>query len=361
MSTIFALAGLNASDYAYVNNANQELVYEGARQYIDMANEAAMGAMSAFVNPDPTTNFKERYKLGMTGRMQRTSEVTAGKGVATYGSWDVAYPLYNYHERLNIGDVDLAYMTPAEYQNHVDGIISRANNTRRHEILYNLFNNVQKTFTDPRHGSLTIEPLANGDSVVYPPVEGSDTEATEDHYLESGYAASAISDTNNPIATIVDDLVQHGVDTTDDVPVVCFINQAQQTAIESLANFVPYIPPQIQPGMDTDQVLMPSRQIPGKVIGYVRGYAWISVWRWIPANYIVGLNLASPQPLKMRVDPPATGLGNGGLVMLPEERFGVLTLNSWRLRFGLGASNRLGAAVMELGTGGTYTVPSAYS
>lgn len=361
MTTIFGLAGINASDYAYVNNMNQELLYQGAQQYIQMANEAAMMAASAFVDPTPTTNFKERYQLGLTGRMQRASEQTSGKPVARSGSWDVAYPLWNFHEALAISDVDMAYMTPNELQLHVDGIITRANNAKRHEILYRLFNNTQDTFTDPRHGALTIEPIANGDSVVYPPVEGSDTEATEDHFLESNYATGSISDTNNPFETLVNDLVHHGVDTTDDVPIVAFIHPDEQTSTEALTNFVPYIPPQIAPGNDTDQVLRPSRPIPGKIIGYIRGLCWVSVWRWVPSGWIAAVNLAAPQPFKMRVDPAETGLGSGGLVMLPEERNGVLTFDSWRLRFGIGAANRLGAAVMELGTGGTYSIPTAYA
>lgn len=360
MSTIYGLAKITASDYAYVNNMNQELLYSGAQQYINMANVAALQAMSAFVDPTPTTNFKERYQLGLTGRMQRASEETTGAQVARTGSWDVAYPIWNFHESMALSDVDAAYMTPQELQLHVEGIITRHLNAKRHEILYRVFNNTQDTFTDKRHGTLTIEPLANGDSVVYPPVEGSESEAAEDHYLESGYAASAISDTNNPVKTLVEDLVHHGVNRTEDIPCAVMINPAQVDAISALTNFVPYIPGAIARGADTDQVNMPSRPLPGKVIGYVRGYAWITVWNWIPSGYMVAVNLEAPQPLKMRVDPAETNLGGGGLVLLPEERNGVLTFNSWRLRFGLGAANRLSCAVMELADGAGYTIPTAY-
>lgn len=362
MSTIFGLAKMTASDYAYVNNANQELLYQAAQQYIAMANHDMMVAASAFVDPTATTNFKERYQLGLTGRMQRTSEETSGKSVARSGNWDVAYPIWNFHEQLTLSDIDAAYMTPQELQLHVDGILTRASNAKRHEILYRIFNNTQDTFVDKRHGSLTIETLANGDSVVYPPVEGSESEAAEDHYLGSAYLASAISDINNPYKTLVDDLVHHGTNTTEDIPIAALINPAQQTVTEALTNFVPFIPRQIVAGQDTDGILMPSRPIPGKVIGYIRGQCWVSVWNWIPAGYIVAINLASPQPIKMRVDPAETGLGNGGLMLLPEERHGVLTFNSWRLRFGLGAANRLNAAVMDLSNADSdYDIPSAYS
>lgn len=359
MSTIFALAGLNASDYAYLRNADQQLIFDYTQQYLQMRNQAANLAMSAFVDPTPTTTAKERFKLPMDGRMQKIGEHSTGKSVATYGGNDVAYPLENYHERVTLSDVDMAYMDPASYQSHVDGVFGRSMAAKRHEILRRLFNNTDFSFVDPRLGTLTVVPLADGGSELYP-VEGSDSLATDTHYLESGYAASAISDTNNPYKTLVDELVEHGTDMTDDVPVACFINPAQQDVTEALTNFVPYIPPAISAGQDTDNVLMPPRSIPGKIIGYIRSQAWVSVWRWIPENYIVAVNLAAPQPLKMRIDSVA-GLGDGGLVLLPEERNGVLTFNSWRLRFGMGTANRVGAAVMELGTGGTYTIPTAYS
>jgi len=340
---------------------DSRLVYEAAVQYIAMANEQMNDAMSVFVEPTPTTNYKERYKLGMTGRMQKVSELGTGAPVTFKGEWDVAYPLDNYHESITVGDVDMAYMTPQELQLHVDGILSRAANAKRFEILRRVFKNTTDTFSDKRWGSLTIQCLANGDGVVYPPVEGSESEATDNHYLESGYAANAITDTNNPYKTLTDELVEHGMNETVDIPLAFMINTAEQTLTEALTNFVPFIPPAILAGADTDNILMPPRNIPGKVIGYIRGFGWVSVWNWIPANYIVAVNMANPQPLRMRVDPAETGLGNGGLVLLPDERNGVMTFNSWRLRFGFGAANRLSAAVMELGSGGSYSIPAAYA
>ncbi len=360
MSTIFKLARLNASDYAFVTNANQELLYTAAQQYIGMANDAVMKSMTAFVDPTTTVNHTERYKLGLTGRMQRTSEESVGKPVAASGSWDVGYPLHNYAEQLKLTDVDAAYMTPADLQLHVDGIITRAANAKRHEILYRLFNNTTDSFDDRRFGSITVQPLANGDSVVFPPVEGSETEATEDHYLASGYASSAISDTNNPYKTLTDDLVHHGVNDMNDIPVAFFINPAEQAVTEALTSFIPMTPSQVNPGANTDNVLRPSRQIPGKIIGYINGQGWVSVWNWIPSGYILAVNLGAPQPLRMRIDPVETGLGGGGLQLLPIERTGVTNFNTWRLRFGLGASNRLNAAFMRL-VDGSFAVPSGYA
>jgi hypothetical protein len=341
---------------------DQQLVYTTAQQYVEMANQQMMDAWNLLVEPTPTSIYKERYKLAMTGRMQKVSELGTGAPVTVTGSWDVAYELHNFHEPTAISDVDFAYMTPQELQLHVDGILTRARNAKRHEALYHLFNNAQKTFTDKRHGALTIEPLANGDAVLYPPVEGTDSEATEDHYLGSSYTAANITDTDNPYKTIADDLIEHGMNETNDIPVAFLINSAQVTVTSALTNFIPYIPPAIASGADTDNVMMPPRSIPGKIIGYMLGYGWVSVWNWIPANYIVGVNMTVPQPYRMRIDPPDTGLGTGMVVLLPEERNGVITFDSWRMRFGLGGANRLSAVVMDLSnTDSDYDIPTAYA
>ena len=364
MTLLFGHARLSSSDYQLVRDMDAALLYEAANQYIAMVNEQTMDALNLFVPSTPTTKYSERYQLGLTGRMQKASELSTGAPVARSGGWNVAYPLDNYHESLLLSDIDAAYMTPEELQQHVDGILARSMNAKRHAALYRIFNNTTDTFTDNRWGDLTIQPLAIGatDGVLYPPVEGTDSEATEDHYLGSAYLKTAISDTNNPYKTIADDLVHHGMNETNDIPVAFLINSAQQTVTEALTSFVPYVPPAIDRGMDTDQVLMPARNIPGKVIGYVTGYGWVSVWNWIPDGWIVGINMAAPPPLKMRADPPETGLGNGGLVLLPEERHGVMTFNSWRLRFGIGASNRLGACVMDLSNADSdYDIPTAYA
>lgn len=360
MTLLFGNARLSSDDYAFVRSMDKRLVYDAANLYIAMANEQMRDAWNLFVDPTPTTVYSERYKLGITGRMQEVSELGTGAPRTFRGEWDVSYPLKNFHDGFVASDVDAAYMTPDELQQHVDGMLTIAANAKRHEALKRIFKSTTDTFTDKRHGSLTIQPLANGDSVVYPPVEGSEAEATDNHYLESGYAASGITDTNNPYKTLADELIEHGMNETDDIPVAFMINSAQQTVTQALTNFIPYVPPQINPGQDTDNVLLPSRNIPGKIIGYILGTGWVSMWNWIPANYIVGVNMTVPQPLKVRVDPAETGLGSGDLVLLDEERNGVMTFNSWRLRFGVGTANRLSAAVMELGTGGTYTIPTAY-
>ncbi len=358
MTDLFKTAGINSSDYAYVIDMSKELVYTATQEYVARVNLRMNEAMRLFVS-GTTVKGSERYKLPATGLAQETGEGGTGKNRVPSGSWDVAFPLKNYNEMLSINDIDLGYTTPAEYQMYIDGIMSTFDARRQFEILRRLFKNTTDTFVDARLGSLTIQPLANSDGTLYPPVDGSTTEADDNHYSATSYTAAQISDTNNPIATIVDELVEHGVNTTEDLPVITFINSAQARYISNLTNFVPYIPSVIQRGSNTDQVSVPAGT-PGRVIGYVTGMnggSWVSVWNNIPSTYMLGLNLGVEAPLKMRVDERGM-FGAGGVEMLPSERNGVITSDSWRMRNGFGVANRLGAYILEVSGDSTYTIPT---
>lgn len=358
MATIFTTSGMNSTDFDFVVKANQQLVYDDIMVYVGMAMQAQEKALATFVQ-SVTTMFQERYQLPVVGRMQQVTELTRGNAVARYDGYNVGYPIKQYSDSLVQGLVDMAYTTPDELEAHVDGIITRARNVKRHEILRRLFKSSTDSHTDKRYGTITVQPLANGDSVNYPPVEGSDTEATDNHYLESGYAATAINDTNNPYLTLANELIEHTGDTTGDVPIIAFIHPDEQPETEALTGFTPYVPAAIQPGSNTDSVLRPPGNPPGKTIGYVNGLCWVQTWRWMPTGYIVAVNTSAPAPLKMRVDPADTGLGAGNLLPFTDDEH-PLQFRDWMMRFGVGCGNRLGAAVMELGTGGTYTVPTIY-
>ena len=233
-------------------------------------------------------------------------------------------------------------------------------NSFRHDVLHVLFDNVQATFTDPDHGSLSIEPLANGDTVTYPPITGEPTdEATEDHYLESGYLAAAISDTNNPLPTIRDDLDHHynGPSTGGD-NIAVFINRAQRTQLEGLTDFTE-VPDNFIATGDNVDVPFGLPTAPGKILGRSNG-CWVIQWDFIPANYLLGIMLDEAPPLMKRHDPASMSLGTGDFMLVSRSELFPFEQAVWRARYGLGAGNRLNGVAMELGEGGTYTIPTAY-
>jgi hypothetical protein len=358
MAGIFGILGLSDTERVLANTVGQAVVYDGINQLVARYNEELAAALAVFVE-EQTENFKERYKLPGGGRLQRRGGYAASAAVKAYGGYDVAYPLEDFGAQLADSDVALAYMTLQDLQRHLDTIFAQDANTVRYELLKAILNNTQDTFVDPLHGSLTIEPLANGDSVTYPPVLGSESEATDNHYLESTtYTAAQISDTNNPYATIRDELEEHFGAVQGGANIAAFINNAQVAKTEALTDYVDLTDRFIQPGQDAATLFNLPGRMPGRLIGRTNG-CWIFEWRWIPANYIVATDMDSPKPLKLRVDPANTGLPRG-LALVGREDKHPLESAHYRHRFGLGCGNRLNGVVMELGTGGTYTVPSGY-
>lgn len=359
MATIFGALGVNDHDYVFRGTIGQDVIYTTITDYVARVQADLAGQMRAFVS-ETTENYKERYKLPAGGRMQRVGRGVYPGVTKRVGSWDVAYPLETFADGLAADDITQAYMTAEELQRHIDTIITHSINTQRFEMLKALFNNTARTFIDDDWGTLTIQPLANGDAVIYPPVLGSEDGATENHYLESGYAASAISDANNPYRTIRNELDEHFGASTGGDNVVVMINEAQTPVSVELTEMTDVPDNFIRVG-DSTNVPVGYPPIPrtARIVGRCSG-VWVVEWAWIPANYMLGVYLGEPAPLKMRVDPAAVGLGQG-LQLVKEDNEFPMRKSYWRNRFGFGVGNRLNGVVMELGTGGTYTIPSGYS
>lgn len=355
MSMIFSLAQLNASDYQFVRQADNRLIYEAINTYFAQVNADVLAATAVFIE-ETTEAAKERYLLPGSGLIGERARGTRGNAVRATGSWDVAYPLKDYSEMV-VGDrVDWAYMTPADLDRHVTTIRNRYLNRIRHDILHALFDNVQETFADPRLGNLTVEHLANGDAVLYPPVLGTTAEATDNHYRISGFTSANISDVNNPYRMVVAEVQEHFGRATGGRNVITFINEAERPATEDLTDFTPIPDNFIMVG---DNVDVPTRlpSAPGELIGRTNG-TWVAVWDWIPANYLLTIHLEEPAPCKMRVDPAGTGLPRG-LQLMSSDDGDPLVSAEFGARFGIAVGNRLNGVAMELDTV-SYTVPAAY-
>jgi hypothetical protein len=357
MASIFGHLGLQDTDYVYNATQGQRVIYDAIVEYTNRVNAELDSAMAVFVG-ETTEEHKRRYKLPGGGYLEKVSDTARGGSVKNYGSWDVAFPLDEFQRSVSTTRVGMAYMSVAELDTHVQGVVNANVNTVRFEILKRLFNSTETSFSDPKWGTLLVEPLANGDAVVYPPVLGVATEATENHYLESGYAASSISDTNNPYATIKDELEEHFGATQGNSNIAVFINPAQTAKSEALTDYDSFTDRYIVPGANTDTLFNFPANLPGRIIGRTNG-CWVVEYRWIPSGWALGVHLDAPAPLVRRIDPALTGLGNG-LQLVAEDADFPFKTSTWSHRFGFGAGNRLNGVAMEFGTGGTYTIPTAY-
>lgn len=358
MSGIFGILGLQDGDRSYVNTIGQRVVYEATEELLARYN-AELNNFLAWFLEGTTEGFAERYKLPGGGRMSRRGRLARPDAVKAYGSWDVAYPLEDFAEGLGDDDISMAYMTVQEYARHLDTIFIRNTNRLRYEVLLKLFKNTATSFVDPINGTLSVKSLANGDTVLYPPVIGSETEATEDHYLESGYLVAAISDTNNPLVTMRNDMEHHFGVNTGGTDIMVFVADNLTPYLEDLTSFVPVEDKFVMPGDDSARLAAFGAGLPGKLLGRSNG-VWVSEWKHIPDNYALAIDPNQPKPLKMRLDPADTGLPAGLALMAREENV-PLEQASWRNRFGFGVGNRLNGVVMEVAAGGTYTIPTAFS
>lgn len=359
MSTIFGQLDLNDTDRVFNLTEGQETILTLIQEYLARRDAMVDQLISIFVAED-TMNHKERYKLSGTGRMQDMGFAPTTRPGLTrvFGGFDVAYPLKSFQSGIGWDRVSMAYFTVGDMEKHISGVDIENRNSVRFALLKRIFDNTQTSFSDPNFGTLTIEPAANGDTVTYPPVIGSEDEATEDHYLESGYLATAISDVNNPYVTIEAELVHHFGKSGGNDNVAVFINSAEKPETEDLANFDQVIDRFVVPGTQTSTLTGLPTMHPGRVIGRTDG-CWVIEWDWIPATYMVGVHLDVEPVLKRRVDPADTGLGTGLNLIMDTEDF-PNSAQYWENRYGFGAGNRLNLVVMELGTGGTYTIPTEY-
>jgi hypothetical protein len=360
MPTIYGALGIEDTDYVFQQTVGQRAIFDLTNEYVARYRAEQQAAQSLFVEMT-TSDHTMRYHLPGSGYMQRRGTSGQPGAIKTSASWDVAFPLEDFGDAIALDDVTSAYMTAQKLQQQIDTILSRDANTRRFEILNALFTSTTRTFIDPIRSSLTIQPLANGDTVSFPPVIGSMTNATENHYLESGYAASAISDTNQYLVTIVNELEEHFGTPNGGSPIAVFINNAQTAKTLLLSDFIPVTNSGLNPGAQTATVTaIPAELTQGswRVLGYDgTSGAWVCEWRWIPANYAIGIHLSAPKPLMERVDPADTGLGSGLQLVTRDIEFPFET-SFWRDRFGYGVGNRLNGVAFEFGTGGTYTDPT---
>lgn len=351
MATIFGVLGLNDQDS--VLNAGERRVWETINAYAAATEAELNAAYAVFVERD-TTDYTEQYYLPSGGMMQDAAERTRPGAVKPLGYWDVGFPLRDARDQLAWTDIAMAYMTAQKMDAQVRGIANRYTNWRRYHILKALLNETNETFVDPIHGSITVRRLANTDGTLFPPVIGSATEAEEDHYIETNYTTANISDTNNPIRDFVKpELSEH----TGTGRYVAWVNSAEVTKLSGLATFDARPPAWVTPGATVDVATADGISGPGTFIGAVSDVALFE-WNWVPATYIIGVNIDAPAPLVRRVDVPES---LRGFRLVAEQQEYPLQESFWRAREGYGVGNRLNAVVVEVAAGGSYTTPTAYA
>jgi hypothetical protein len=309
-----------------------------------------MAALSAFF-AQQTTAYTARFRSVTAARLQPLDENGRARPIKPTGYYDVAFPIKTGGSAWGADYITTQKMTVQEVNNAIATMFMADARWMRDHILSALFAAATYSFTDPMYGALTIQPLANGDTVTYQVITGGDTGATETHQYAQ---AAGIADATNPFPTIYSELMEHP---ENGGQVVAFIPNNLTATVEALATFVPVSDPNIREGSATS-VLTGSlgASLPGTLLGYV-DKVWIVEWRALPDSYIVATTTEGDRPLAMREDPEPELQGFKQVATRDDHPFYE---RQYMRRAGFGAWNRVGALVYRIGNA-SYAVPTNYT
>jgi len=331
-----------------VSTVGEAAIYAAIEESAAEYNRVATEMVSLLAQP--TTDFKRRHYLAGSGTLQPLDENGEPVPVRPSGYYDVAFPIQGGGTAFGKNIISEALMTVAEANRLTVEALKQDKDWMIRHMLAALLDNTTWTFVDPKQGSLTIQPLANGDAVTYVKVDG--TSAVDTHHLGQ---AAAISDVANPFPTIYDELMEHP---SNSGPVVCYVPSALTATVEALTNFVPVVDPDIAPGIASDRLVANSTAVRGwgdEVLGKV-DKCWIVEARRLPSTHIVAHAIGAGPVLGMR-QYPAPELQ--GLFTRNSQPAGNLTKTSFYRYAGFGVQNRVAAVVMYIGNE-TYAIPTGY-
>lgn len=297
-----------------------------------------------------TTDHQFRYQLPSGGTLQPLDEWGNPLPVRPAGYFDVALPIQGGGTAWGDNRITRALMTVADANRFtVQAQQQDADWLRRH-ILASIFTNTTWTFDDPQYGNLTIQPLANNDTVPYLRVGGSSSAAN--HYLAQ---AGAIADATNPFPTIYSTLTDYQAATAG--PVVAYVPTANVAAVEALTNFREVGDPDVEEGISTARLVGTiDRGFGDQVLGKV-DKVWVIEWRALPDNYLIAHNRGAGDFLGMREYPASQLQGFFTEMHSPDGN----KIERRMLRYaGFGVINRIAALVQLVGNG-SYAIPTGYS
>lgn len=297
-----------------------------------------------------TTEYKITYTLPGSGSLQPLDQWGNPLPVQPSGKYDVAFPIQGAGTAWGDNRITRALMTVAEANRFTLDVQARDADWMARHILAALFTNTTWVYPDEEHGDLTIQPLANGDSVTY--LRRGGALSTDNHYLAQANAIGNGAD--NPYPIIEKELSEHPSNSGD---IVAYIPTNQVDATQALSSFVPVRDEKITPGANSATLTGTIAQGFGdKVLGRADGVDIVE-WKRLPDNIILALSTGAPPILAMR-EFPATSLQ--GLFPEFQDVDGNRHLNKFIRYAGFGVQNRVGALVYRIGSG-TYSIPAGYT
>lgn len=306
-----------------------------------------------------TITGKEQIELPGDSTLQPLDEDGNPKPVEVSGSYDVAYPIQGAGTAWGTNRVSRALMTVSEAnKSTIEALQSDKDWMIRH-VLAAVLDNATWTYTDKVGpsgskglGSLTIQPLANGDSVVYKR-RGGAAPSADTHYLAQ---ANAIDNSNNPFPTIQSELQEHPSNGKGDILV--YVSSSLVSSIQGLSAFTDKgLDANINVGASSDTLSNVPDIGPGdRLVGYIEGTGcWVIEWSDIPTGYMIA-KMAGKPFLKMReYDAPELQ----GFFPEAHNVDGNHQVNRMLRYAGFGVADRIAALAYRVGNA-AYAVPSGF-
>jgi len=314
-------------------------------------NTRAKNALLALL-VERTTVAKESFALPTGGSLQRLDEFGVPRVVVPTGSYDVAYPIDGAGTAFGRNRVTAALETVADINR--DQLMAQEQDAdwlTRH-LLAALLDNATWTYPDAQLGSLTIQPLANNDSVTF--LRNGGTSSAANHYVAQ---TAAIADATNPFATIYTTLTAYP--SNNGRRLISFIASNLVTTTQALTAFVDVDDPDIRRGANADTLAASGAGVQGpgtQVLGKVNNQ-WIVEWPRLPSSYILSVVEGRP-PVAMREYPDPRLQGFFPEVHSPD---GARIERRYLRYCGFGVRNRISAMVTQVSGGDTtYDIPTGY-
>jgi hypothetical protein len=333
-----------------VTEVGVSVIDEAIRQAVSEHNRQMDAARGLFVKR--TTDFKVKFKSNASQRLQPLDQDGRARPIQAGSLYETAFPIQQAGTAWGANRVARAKMTVQDVNDTISDILMADLRWNRDHIFAALFTNVTWTFPDDEHGDLTIQPLANADTVTYQIQTGADAGATDTHFLAQ---ASAIDNSNDPFPTIYTELKEHPENGGE---VVSLIPTNLKATVEALSGFYPISDPRIRLGSGQAELVGElGVNVPGKIIGYHDSGVWIAEWMSHVSSYITSVTTEGERPIAMREHAEAELQGFGEVAIRADHPFWE---SQWERHAGFGAWNRVGAVITRIGNA-SYAIPTGYS
>lgn len=354
----------NLTAWGFINMADlfaQRVLEVGIQRVYDAVNESAIeytrvldALMSDWV--ELTTVAQEQFELSGSGTLQPLDAQGNPLPVLPSGSYQVAFPIQGGGTAWGTDRVSRAYLTVEEANRFTVDAQQRDKDWMMRHIIASLLTNVTWTYLDEVGangnkglGSITIQPLANADAVLYKRT-GTGAPATDTHFLAQ---AAVISTAANPFPTIKTELTEHPSNRNGRV--IAYVASNLVPAIKGIATFIGVDEADVTPAPSIARLSnVPDPGVGSAVIGNVDG-VWIVEWATLPDDYLIAKVEGIPV-VAMREHVPAELRGFFPESFSPD---GNRLINRMLRYAGFGVRRRVAAVVMRIGNA-SYAVPTGW-